>query len=180
MEPRTAENRAQTFWSIEPRYTTIEFIIKNFFFFTVKGKFTDFAGRIVFDENDLHYSTVEFVIKPASIHTGIKRRDDHLRSATFLDVKNYPEIQFKSTKVEKGRDRDTLRVTGVLTIKDKSKELVLDVEETDNSRSPQGEEVVYYLVQAKINRFDFGVKKYSGLIGRTLKVAIQAQATKLR
>jgi polyisoprenoid-binding protein YceI len=178
MEPRTVEKRAQSFWSIEPRYTSIEFIIKNFFFFTVKGKFTDFAGKIALNENDLHNSTVEFVIKSASIHTGIKRRDDHLRSAAFLDVNKFPEIHFQSTKVEKGRDRDTLRVTGALTIKDKSKELVLDVEETDNSRSPQGEEVVYYLVQVKINRFDFGVNKYPGLIGRTVKVAIQAQATK--
>jgi len=178
MEPRTVEKRAQTYWSIEPRYTTVEFIIKNFFFFTVKGKFTDFAGKIVLDENDLHNSTVDFVIRAASIHTGIKRRDEHLRSVSFLDVHKFPDIHFQSIKVEKGRDRDTLRITGALTIKDKSRELVIDVEETDTSRSPQGEEVAYYLVQVKINRFDFGVKKYAGLIGRTLKVAIQAQATK--
>ncbi|MCI0666249.1 MAG: YceI family protein [Acidobacteria bacterium] len=178
MESRTVEKRAQSFWSIEPRYTTVEFLVKNFFFFTVKGKFTDFAGKIELDENNLHNSTVDFVIRAASIHTGIKRRDHHLRSAAFLDVHKFPDIHFQSTKVEKGRDRDTLRVTGALTIMDQSRELVIDVEETDTSRSPQGEEVTYYLVQAKINRFDFGVKKYAGLIGRTLKVAIQAQATK--
>jgi polyisoprenoid-binding protein YceI len=55
---------------------------------------------------------------------------------------------------------------------------VLDVEETDYSRSPQGDEVAYFIAQTKIDRFDFGVRYGRGLIGRILKVTVQAQATK--
>jgi polyisoprenoid-binding protein YceI len=178
VEPQKAEDRSQTFWVIEPKYTSFEFSVKNFFFFKVKGKFSNFIGNLVIDEGDIRRSSVEVTIKAPSISTGIKRRDDHLLSADFLDAAKHPLISFQSTGVEKGRDRDTLRVTGNLTVKGFSKELVLDVEETDYSRSPQGDEVAYFIAQTKIDRFDFGVRYGRGLIGRILKVTVQAQATK--
>jgi polyisoprenoid-binding protein YceI len=177
-ETQKAEDRSQTYWVIEPKYTSFEFSVKNLFFFTVKGKFSDFIGKVVMNDGDLLRSSVEVTIKAPSISTGIKRRDDHIRSANFLDVTKHPLISFQSTGVEKGRDRNTLRVTGNLTIKGRSKELVLDVEETDYSRSPQGDEVAYFIAQTKIDRFDFGVRYARGLIGRTLKVTVQAQATR--
>jgi polyisoprenoid-binding protein YceI len=178
MEPQMAENRTRNYWVIEPRYTTVQFSVRNFFFFTVTGSFTDFAGTVNLDENDIRRSSVEAVIKAASINTGLKRRDDHLRSSDFLDVERYPEIRFQSTSVEKGRDRDALRVTGTLKIRGQSKELVLNVTETDHSRSPQGEEVAYYVAQAQIDRIDFGISYGRGLIGRNIKVTLQVQATK--
>jgi polyisoprenoid-binding protein YceI len=177
-EPQKAEDRSQTYWIIEPKYTSFEFSVKSFFIFTVKGRFADFLGNLVIDEKDIRHSSVEVAIKAPSIGTGLKRRDNHLRSADFLDVSSHPLISFQSTGVEKGRDRNTLRVTGNLTIKGKSKELILDVEETDYSRSPQGDEVAYFIAQTKIDRFDFGVRYGRGFIGRTLKVTVQAQATK--
>jgi polyisoprenoid-binding protein YceI len=177
-EPKKAEDRSQTYWVIEPKYTSFEFSVKNLFFFTVKGKFSDFIGKVVMNDGDLLRSSVEVTIKAPSLSTGIKRRDDHIRSADFLDVTKHPLISFQSTGVEKGRDRNTLRVTGNLTVKGRSKELVLDVEETDYSRSPQGDEVAYFIAQTKIDRFDFGVRYARGLIGRTLKVTVQAQATR--
>jgi polyisoprenoid-binding protein YceI len=177
-EPQKAEDRSQTYWIIEPKYTSFEFSVKSFFFFTVKGRFSDFIGNVVIDDGDIKRSSVEVTIKAPSIGTGIKRRDDHLRSADFLDVAEHPVISFQSTGVEKGRDRNTLRVTGNLTVKGRSKELVLDVEETDYSRSPQGDEVAYFVAQARIDRFDLGVRYGRGFIGRTLKVTVQAQATK--
>jgi polyisoprenoid-binding protein YceI len=177
-ETQKAEDRSQTYWVIEPKYTSFEFSVKNLFFFTVKGKFSDFIGKVVMNDGDLLRSSVEVTIKAPSLSTGIKRRDDHIRSADFLDVTKHPLISFQSTGVEKGRDRNTLRVTGNLTVKGRSKELVLDVEETDYSRSPQGDEVAYFIAQTKIDRFDFGVRYARGLIGRTLKVTVQAQATR--
>jgi polyisoprenoid-binding protein YceI len=74
------------------------------------------------------------------------------------------------------RETSTLRVTGNLTLKGLSKELVLDVEETDHSRSPQGDDVAYFIAQTGIDRFDFGV--WLLMIGQALKVTVQAQATK--
>jgi polyisoprenoid-binding protein YceI len=105
-------------------------------------------------------------------------RDEHLRGKDFLDAAAYPEIHFQSASVGRGRDRDMLRVNGSLTIKGQSREVALDVTITDRSRSPQGDEILYFAAVAEIDRFDFDVKYARGLIRRTLKVLIQAQATK--
>jgi polyisoprenoid-binding protein YceI len=80
--------------------------------------------------------------------------------------------------VERGRDRDSLRVTGSLTIKDKSREVLLDVNEVDRSSSPNGEQVVYYTAQTELDRFEFDINYGRGLIGRRLKIAISVQASR--
>jgi polyisoprenoid-binding protein YceI len=154
----------------------VEFSIKNLFLFTVKGHLADLAGTIVLDEADIRRSSVEAVIKAASIDTRNQRRDIHLRSADFLEVERYPDIHFQSARVEPGRDRDTLRVTGSLAIKGKSREVVLDVTEVDRSSSPNGEEVAYYTALTELDRFDFGINYGRGLIGRKLKITISVQA----
>jgi polyisoprenoid-binding protein YceI len=166
---------AQTIWTIDPQYATVEFSAK-LLFLTVKGRFTEFGGTITLGEDDIRRSSVEATIGAASVSTGIRRRDAHLGSADFLDAEKYPEIRFQSSSVEKGRDRDMLRVTGTLTIKDRSREIALDVWATD----PQGDEVAYYTAMAEINRHDFGVSFGRGLIGGRVKITIQAQASKRR
>ena len=176
MEPQKAARQAEAVWIIDPKYTTVQFSAKLLFLFTVKGSFGDIRGTIERDPADISRSSVEAFIKGGSITTGNKRRDLHLRSADFLDVQEYGEIRFKSTRVEKGRDRDTLRVTGTLTIRGRSHEVVLDVNEFDRSRSPQGEDVTYYASLKEIDRFAFGIRYGRGLIGRRLKVMIQVQA----
>ena len=177
---RSIADNAPSLWIIEPRYSTVEFSIWNLFLFRVNGSFTDSTGTIAFDEIDLKQSTVEAEIDAASISTRIKRRDAHLRSADFLDAAQHPRIRFQSMSVERGRDRDAQRVAGTLTIKGRSREIVLDVMETDRSRSPRGDEIAYYTALAEIDRFDFGVDWGRGLIGRTIKITIQAQASKRR
>jgi polyisoprenoid-binding protein YceI len=160
MKPQEAiKDSAQNVWEIASGYTTVQFSVRNFFFFTVEGRFANLTGT-------------------ASIDTGIKQRDTHLRSKDFLDVERHPQIRFRSASVEKGRDRDTLRVAGELTIKGTSRDVVLDVTQVDRSRSPQGEEIAYYTALAEIDRFDFGVSYWPGIIGRKVKVVIHAQAQK--
>ena len=176
MEPQKAARQVEGVWIIDPKYTTVQFSANFLFLFTVRGSFGDISGTIERDSADIGRSSVEAVIKGASIDTGNKRRDSHLRSSDFLDVKEFGEIRFKSTLVEKGRDRDTLRITGTLTIRDRSHEVVLDVNEFDRSRSPQGEDVTYYASLKEIDRFAFGIRYGRGLIGRRLKVMIQVQA----
>jgi polyisoprenoid-binding protein YceI len=180
MKPETiGADSATTVWMIDPQYATVEFSAKTLFF-TVKGRFTDFGGKITLDENDIHRSSVEVTINAASVSTGIKMRDEHLLSRDFLDAPKYPEIHFQSASVGRGKDRDMLRVTGTLTIKGQSREVALDVTVTDRSRSPQGDEILYFAAVTEIDRFDFGVKYARGLIRRALKILVQAQATKRR
>ena len=165
-------------WAIDPTHTTVEFAVRSLFFFTVKGCLTRLEGNAVLDPADVRNSSTTVVLQSASISTGNKRRDALLRAANFLDADRYPEIRFESTKVERGTDRDMLRVTGTLTIKDRSKEIVLDVSEIDRSRSPSGEHVAYYGAQTDLDRVDFHVDGMRLLIGRTVQVTINVQATR--
>jgi polyisoprenoid-binding protein YceI len=179
MQPQAKiANETQTIWSIDPTHTTVEFAVKNFFMFTVKGSVNEVAGQIKLDGADIRRSSVTVVLQAASIDTHNKKRDTHLRAADFLEAERFPEIRFESTKVEPGVDRDTLRVTGSLTIKDRKKEIILDVSDIDRSRSPSGEHVAYYTALVELNRHDFGLDYMRGLIGRALKVMINVQATR--
>jgi polyisoprenoid-binding protein YceI len=137
-------------WIFDPAYSTVEFSIRNLWF-TVHGRFGAVEGSIVLDQSDLSRSSVTAVIKADSIDTGNKRRDAHLRTRDFFDVENFPDIEFRSTKVERGRDRDSLNLEGRLTIKGNTQTVKLDVNEMDHSRSPRGEEFVYYSATTEID-----------------------------
>ena len=163
-------------WIFDPAYSTVEFSIRNLWF-TVHGRFGAVEGSIVLDQSDLSRSSVIAVIKADSIDTGNKRRDAHLRTRDFFDVENFPDIEFRSTKVERGRDRDSLNLEGRLTIKGNTQTVKLDVNEMDHSRSPRGEEFVYYSATTELDRFAFGFDYGRLLIGRTLKVTINVQAS---
>lgn len=175
---KIVDRESQRIWSFDPAYTTVEFSVRNLLFFTVNGRFTALEGTIVLDEADISRSSVAAIIKADSINSGNAQRDAHLRSAHFLEVTTYPDIQFHSSRVASGQDRDTLEVTGSLTVKGKSREVVLNVSEVDRSRSPKGEEFVYYSATAEIDRFDFGINYMRGIIGRLLKVTINVQASR--
>jgi polyisoprenoid-binding protein YceI len=177
MQTQKTVASSQRAWRFDPAYTTVEFNVRNLFF-TVKGRFTGIEGAIVLDESDVSRSSVSATIKAESINTGNARRDAHLRSPHFLEVTAYPEIQFQSFRVAHGQDRDTLNVTGSLTIKGKSREVVLNVSEMDRSRSPRGEDFIYYAATTELDRFDFGITYWRGVIGRLLKVTVNVQATR--
>lgn len=163
-------------WNFDPAYSTVEFVVRNFLY-NVKGRFGVLEGSLVLDEDDIRHSSVTATIKANSIDTRNKRRDVHLRSADFFDSEQFPDIEFKSSKVERGRDRDSLDVEGTLTVKGKAVPIALAVNEMDRSRSPNGEEFVYYSATAELDRMAFGISYGRGLIGRRVKVTINIQAT---
>src|SRR5688572_16871758 len=172
-EPRTVQTTR--IWTFDPAYTTVEFVVRNLWY-NVKGRFRTIEGAIVLDENDIRKSSVNTTIRADSIDTGNKRRDAHLLAADFLDVEKFPEIQFKSTSVARGKDRDSLDLEGTLIVRDKSVPIALAVNEMDRSRSPGGEEFIYYSATAELDRFAFGINYGRGLIGRKVKVTINVQA----
>ena len=172
----TIAAQGQRVWRFDPAYTTVEFVIRNLWF-NVKGCFKVVNGEIVLDENDIRRSYVTATIKANSIETKNRKRDAHLLLRDFLDVENFPEIQFQSTSVQRGRDRDSLDVQGMLTVRDKSVPIALAVNEIDRSRSPNGEEFVYYSATTELDRFAFGITYGRGFIGRQVKVTINVQAS---
>src|SRR5271165_1661294 len=95
-------------------HSTIGFQIRHLFS-KVPGKFNDFSGQITQDAANPEQSSVEVTIKTASIDTGVKMRDDDLRSPNFFDANKFPEITFKSTSV-KTSGQNTADVTGNLNM----------------------------------------------------------------
>ncbi len=125
---------------------------------------------------DPDHSTVEFsVVKLFLFNVKGRFREIAGRSADFLAADRYPDITFQSTSVARGVDRDTLRITGSLMIRDAIKEVVLNVHDIDRSRSPNGEDFIYYSATTAVDRFAFGIKHSRGLVGAKVKIAINVQ-----
>jgi len=102
-------------------------------------------------------SKVNVSIEMASVNTGIAKRDDHVRSGDFFDAAKFPVMTFESTKVER-TGTDKLKVTGNLTIKGVTKQVVLNVDGPSGEvKSPQGVAKRGASAVATINRQDFGV-----------------------
>src|SRR3989442_12891424 len=103
-------------WTFEPGHTAAEFRARHMMVTHVRGHFKDVHGSLDFDPESPRNSLVEVKIDARKIWTGVKERDDHLRSAGFLEVEHHPEITFKGTKVEiKGKHG--FASTGDLTIR---------------------------------------------------------------
>lgn len=177
------EKRAptRTIWQLDPAHTLIELSARHMTFTTMKGRFRSVRGTIVLDSADPSRSTVEAEVDAASLDTGVAGRDVHLQSPDFLDTVKYPTINFKSTRVEpKGAKR--ARVVGDLTIRDITREVMLDVERTGTGKNPWGEEVVGFAATTTINRKDFAMtwnillEGGGFLVGDTFQVEISAEA----
>ena len=88
-------------YKIDPAHSVIGFAIRHYEISLVRGRFKDFTGTIRYDEADVSKSSVEFAAKIESIDTGVDARNAHLRTADFFDAAKYPEMTFKSTRVER-------------------------------------------------------------------------------
>jgi polyisoprenoid-binding protein YceI len=144
-----------TTWNIDTVHSGINFTIRHMVVSKVRGRFTRFSGSLNLDEADLTRSVVEATIDAASIDTGTAQRDDHLRSPDFFDVERFPGLRFRSTRID--RDGDRYRVTGDLTIRDVTSEVVLDVEYGGRARDPWGNERAGFIASTSLNRKDFGL-----------------------
>jgi len=169
-------------YSIDAAHTTTEFAVRHMVISTVKGSFPDVSGEIVYDEEDITRSTVDVRIKVASVNTNNDKRDEHLRSPEFFDAEKYPEITFKSKKIEKNKEGHML--TGILTIRDVSKEVTFPFELTGKVTDPWGSVRIGAEASLKINRQEFGVawnKVLEGgglVVGNDVKINISLEAVK--
>jgi polyisoprenoid-binding protein YceI len=114
-------------WRIDPAHSDVQFVARHMMISKVRGHFREFEGwlDIVARPED---SSVEVIIKAASIDTGDPQRDGHLRSPDFLDVERFPEIAYRSTAVRPVAGADRYLVVGDLTIRDVTRSVTLDVE----------------------------------------------------
>jgi polyisoprenoid-binding protein YceI len=122
----------------------------------VKGKFTDFAITLNHDEKDVTKSSVSVVIKATSVDTGIERRDAHLRNADFFDVEKFPEITFKSERIEKKGKQFIAH--GPLTMHGVTKQIALPFNITGTFKNPANNKMsVGYSAKMVLNRRDYGI-----------------------
>lgn len=122
----------------------------------VRGKFTDFTVKVVYDDADVTKSSVNATIKATSIDTGIERRDAHLRTTDFFDVEKYPEITFVSSRVE--RKGKQLIAHGTFTMHGVSKEITLPFTINGVQKDPKtGKTVLGVTARTVLNRRDYGI-----------------------
>lgn len=167
-------------YRMDVAHSTIGFSIRHNELALVSGRFKDFSGTIKYDDKDLTKSSVEFSAKVTSIDTGVEARDRHLRTADFFEVEKFPEMTFKSTRVERKGKSNILH--GDLTLKGVTKPVALPFTLTGAIKDGRGNTRIGIAAQTKIDRRDFGITWGSALpgggfnVGHEVMIDLQLQA----
>ena len=165
-------------YMLEPAHSRAHFKVRHMMIANVRGEFSKVSGTVTFDPSNAAGCKVSAEIDVNSINTHEPDRDNHLKSADFLDAANFPTIRFQSKKIE-AEGGDSYKVTGDLTIRGATKEVVLRVDDvTPEVKDPWG-----YLrrgaeATTKINRKDFGLTWNQALetggvlVGETVEITL--------
>src|SRR5919198_3169811 len=145
---------ATNHWNIDVGHSAIHFWVRHMVISKVHGRFAKWSGAIELDEKDLTRSSVDVRIDASSIDTQVADRDAHLKSPDFLDVARYPELTFRSKRIEKAGDG--YRVVGDLSLHGVVREVTLEAEFVGNGALETG-----------------GV-----LVGEKVEIAIELEAVK--
>jgi polyisoprenoid-binding protein YceI len=171
-------------WKIDPQHSSAQFAVRHMAISTVRGAFSKVTGTITLDDKDITKSTVDVSIDVSTVDTREPARDNDLRSDKFFDVAHFPTMTFKSKKVEQTAP-GKLKVTGDLTIRGVTKEVVLDVDgPTAPVKDPWGNQRVAVSATTKVNRQDYGVKWNATLdnggvvVGDDVNITIDAELVK--
>jgi polyisoprenoid-binding protein YceI len=171
-------------YAVDRAHTTVAFQVRHIVT-SVGGKFTDFAGTIQLDRAKPESSSVELMIKAASIDTNEPKRDEHLRSADFFDVANHPTLTFKSTSI-KANGKDSWLVTGDLTMRGVTRQVTLPVTFLGEAKDPWGNEKMGFETSITLNRKDYGISwnraldQGGVLLGDEVKVQVSVEANKAK
>jgi polyisoprenoid-binding protein YceI len=170
----TSAKAAVETYNIDPVHTWVGFSIAHFFT-KVPGYFGKVKGTIVVDREHLENSKVEAVIGVSSITTNTKMRDDDLRSTNFFDAAQFPSMTFKSESWKSTGD-NSYAVTGVLTMKNIAKEVVLKVKALGFGPGMKGAAISGWEASVTLDRRNFDIAADQGLIGNSVDVLINVEA----
>ncbi|MEO7987184.1 MAG: YceI family protein [Gemmatimonadales bacterium] len=168
-------------WQLDPAHSHLEFAVRHLMISTVKGRFGDVHGAVWMDESDPSAVLVDMTIQVASIDTRQEQRDAHLRSPDFFDAARFPTITFRSRKVEGNPLDSEFRLVGDLTIRDITREVVLDVSAQGRVTDPWGAERAGFSAHGKIDRTDFGLTWNQALetggvvVGNEVKISVEVE-----
>ena len=161
-------------YDIDPVHTWVGFTVSHFFT-KVPGFFGKVKGTVIVDRDHLENSSVEAVIEVASITTNTRLRDDDLRSTNFFAAAKFPAMTFKS-QTWKSTGGDTYAVTGVLTMKNVAKEVVLKVTSLGFGPGMKGAAISGWEASVTLDRRDFDIAADQGMIGNSVDVVIHVEA----
>ena len=175
-------------WFIDPVHSQVEVVARHMMVSKVRGRFRELSGAIVVDPIP-ERSSVEVTIDAASIDTGDEKRDEHLRSADFLDVERFPVVRFVSVAVEPmppltDLDVDRWQVEGDLTIRDVTRRITLELELGGVVIDPWGTPRAGFHALTELDRDDFGITWNQALeaggflVGKTLNVEVEIEAVR--
>ncbi len=171
-------------YTINKDHSSIGFTVSHMMVSKVIGIFENYDGEIQFDAKDLANSKMDFVVKAVSINTRTEARDKHLRSADFFDADKYPDITFKTKKIEAKGGNDYI-VTGDLTMKAVTKEVNIPVTVLGPVPDPMGKgQVLGIEAHFTLNRQDYGVNWNKALdnggvmVGNDVAVTVLIEAHK--
>lgn len=167
-------------WNIDNAHTLVQFAVRHMMLSKVRGQFEKFSGSVDLDEANPGATQVNVQVETASVNTREPQRDAHLKSPDFFDSEKFPVMKFASTRVELTGD-STAKMYGDLTIKDVTREVVLNVEFTGKAKSPWGTTSVGFTGTTKINRKDWNltwnqVLETGGvLVGDEIEITIELE-----
>ena len=178
--PMVASAKEESF-TIDPLHTYPHFKINHLGFSTMMGHFGKTSGKITMDQA-AGKGSVDIVIDAASIYTGMKKRDDHLRSPDFLNVMEFPEITYKADAVEFHHGGKMATVHGDLTIKGVTKHIALEVSSINCGIHPMDPTKKKYVcgfdATAKIKRSEFDVTYALPAIGDEMELFFEVEAVR--
>ena len=167
-------------FQIDNSHSQVQFSVRHMMISKARGVFDKWSGSVNLNPEDPSKTTVDITIDTASINSKDAQRDGHLRSPDFFDAEKYPNITFKSTKVEV-TGKETAKLYGDLTIRDVTKPVVLDVDFQGNAKSPWGTTNYGFSATTKINREDWGLNWNAALetggwlVGKEVQIYIELE-----
>ena len=173
----------KTKWLLDPMHSELQFKIKHLMISNVSGAFKNFSAKVETEDEDFSTAKINVTAQMDSISTNNEQRDAHLRNSDFFEVEKYPELKFKSTKVEEV-DKDTFVLHGELTMKGVTKPVKLNVEFNGATKDPWGGKRAGFVLSGKINRTDWGVNFNSVLetggvmLGEEVKINSEIELVK--
>ena len=148
-------------WQLDTAHTTVSFTAKHMMITKTRGIFKGVTGTIDFNEANPSASSVSVVMQAATIETGMEARDNHLRSADFLDAEKFPTLTFTSTSIEQKGDR--WAITGDLALHGVTRSVVLDAEQLGIVTAMDGRRHAGFEAKTRIKRSEWGLTWNVGL-----------------
>jgi len=168
-------------FQLDPAHSSVGFAVRHMMFAKVRGRFGSFHGTVALDAEDVTRSKVTVDIDAASIDTGTPDRDYHLRSADFFDAELFPKLTFESTKIE-ALGGEKYAVHGRLTIRDVTRDVVLQAEYGGLAKDPWGNQRALFTASGSLDRREFGLKWNQALeaggvlVGERVDLELEVQA----